>query len=116
MIKGEIKLDKDYTFITDVNARPLMECGHVALYQKAFNDDGNIIEVPVCLKCGCHTVEPKTINFKRRKARCPMCGTEVRSSLNLDGFHYFKNKEHDVFYCGCANDTLIKAVMKTANS
>lgn len=100
--------NEDYTYIDNINDRPLMECGHLAIYQKKFNNSGVIVEVPVCIKCSCYKVEQNKINFKKRIARCNLCGKEVKSNLNLSGFHYLKNKDHDIFYCGCANEKFLE--------
>lgn len=98
--------DKDFSFIEDVNSRPLMQCGHVALFQKKFEDNGSIVDVPVCLRCGCYTIEKESVDLRKRKCRCSMCGKLVKSNLNLDGFRYRKNSVFDVYYCGCANTVL----------
>ena len=107
--------NSDYTYIENPNDRYLLTCGHMSLYQKKFNEDGVIYEVPVCVKCSCYEVEQERIDFRKRIARCNMCGKEVKSDLNLSGFHYFKNKNHDIFYCGCANENFLE-ILKLAQT
>ena len=106
--------DKDFKFIEDTNKRPLMECGHVALFQKNFDNDGMITEVPVCLRCGCSTIEKENVDLRERKCRCSMCGKLVKSNLDLMGFRYRKNSAFDVYYCGCAND-ILENIMNNEN-
>lgn len=105
--------DKDFKFIDNINSRPLMDCGHVALFQKKFENNGAIVEVPVCLRCGCYTVEKENVDLRDRKCRCSMCGKIVKSNLDLDGFRYRKNSVFDIYYCGCANATLGKIAINS---
>ena len=99
-------MTENYKFIDDISSRPLMECGHVALFQRIFNDDGTIADTPVCLRCKCNEVIKESVDLVPRKARCAMCGKVVSSNMKLDGFRYRSNKQFDTYYCGCANGVL----------
>ncbi len=72
--------------------KPMMACGHV----QNSTQDGK----PFCCIC-IETEISETPDLSGRIARCPDCGNEEISGMNLPFFDHSPKAEKDRYYCGC---------------
>lgn len=72
--------------------KPMMKCGHAA--------NATVNGKPACAICMCEEIA-KTPDLTGRFAKCPFCGHETESNINLPFFEYRPNDEYDRYYDGC---------------